>query len=618
MAKILETQFEKGSLIDAVSGDLLTNSGATLRQGENGTRLDVDTNKNVLANVIDGEPFPGEGYIAFSFSANRWAGSSSAFCNNSVSGSNVNTCRIEETAAGTEFRCIVGSAAGAHESLFSSGFGFEVGADYHIVFAWDASELFLYINGTLNNSVASTIRPEIFSNFGIGDGINSGRDLSGEVYKCIIGDSFPDNSEIDDLYAQFLNRTQLSTETKNFTNHKPEQLSAEGLVAAYNMIPSEGRLLVDISGNGNNGDISGALATDEGMNFSGSGYIGFTEFISGFTELSICLSVNITNKSAFQTLVDSNSQFSGNVFLETRNTGELRVILRNIGSSNFDEDFDVLNLGVNNLVVTAELTGSAVIVNVYNNGVLVGTQNQPNTTTTIDSGAPVGIGALRNVARFFEGDFLGLCLFYSRALGAEEAKAYHNQFASQAAFSEDFRYAKADGTNQVPEGWIKGSGDFKISEDENGKSLECVTAGTIATQSNQAYGTWEFDIEKSNLANTIIRLISENKEGTGARYSLVLNSGFFLFRDGTSLFSGGLMVAAGVRYGFRITRTTDGEFSVFARGGAFGDNYVLVGVSSGSNPVTDNTYADSSFFVFSESDNAKLSNILFKDGVVVT
>jgi hypothetical protein len=42
-----------------------------------------------------------------------------------------------------------------------------------------------------------------------------------------------------------------------------------GLVAAYNMIPSPEGVLVDISGNGNNGIIKGAVVDNNGMFFSG-------------------------------------------------------------------------------------------------------------------------------------------------------------------------------------------------------------------------------------------------------------------------------------------------------------------------------------------------------------
>jgi len=58
------------------------------------------------------------------------------------------------------------------------------------------------------------------------------------------------------FYEQFLQRKPLGTQSKNFTHHKPDHLEEYGLVAAYNMKPSAGGVLADISGNGNNGTIN--------------------------------------------------------------------------------------------------------------------------------------------------------------------------------------------------------------------------------------------------------------------------------------------------------------------------------------------------------------------------
>ena len=56
---------------------------------------------------------------------------------------------------------------------------------------------------------------------------------------------------------------------------------------------------------------------------------------------------------------------------------------------------------------------------------------------------------------------------------------------------------------------------------------------------------------------------------------------------------------------------------MFIKGGSFGDDYQLVDVSggSGSNPVTDNTFTTSNFFVADLDTGDSIANIEIFDGV---
>jgi len=65
----------------------------------------------------------------------------------------------------------------------------------------------------------------------------------------------------------------------------------------------------------------------------------------------------------------------------------------------------------------------------------------------------------------------------------QQIKDYHNKYASQVALFEDFRYAKADGTTQLPAGWTSSTGSHKTNEDSTGKYIECVTSGVVQYKS---------------------------------------------------------------------------------------------------------------------------------------
>ena len=64
-------------------------------------------------------------------------------------------------------------------------------------------------------------------------------------------------------------------------------------------------------------------------------------------------------------------------------------------------------------------------------------------------------------------------------------------------------------------------------------------------------------------------------------------------------------------YHITVTRTTDGEFTVFLDG-------VLVDVTggSGTNPVTDNTFTSSNFIVLDLDVGDKFSGLKVTDGVI--
>jgi hypothetical protein len=229
---------------------------------------------------------------------------------------------------------------------------------------------------------------------------------------------------------------------------------------------------------------------------------------------------------------------------------------------------------------------------------------------------------------------------YNRALSESEIKAYHNSFVKPYLI-EDFSSEGADGVAKVPTGWIKQSGSFKIGEittpdsvlktiKKGTKYLECVTAGVLAIPSKQAYGSWEFDVYKKDVNVINCYLLSSNTNGLYNSYRVALSSYEALYLS--ELTNGSLSdkcntinsyIANDVWYRIKITRTLLGVFTVLIKGGSFTpttgyDGWTLVSTTggTGTNPVTDNTYTTSEYFVLDFDAGDRIANIKLTDGII--
>lgn len=179
--------------------------------------------------------------------------------------------------------------------------------------------------------------------------------------------------------------------------------------------------------------------------------------------------------------------------------------------------------------------------------------------------------------------------------------------------------------------FIKGTGSYEVKEmtsqdavlkdlDVGTKYLECTSSGTIAIPSKQAYGTWEFDYYHLSNSSSVICFINQDKNDLSNGYVLIISSSeAFLLRryiNGSdfTLFTAGnnYLQDENIWYKIKITRTKEGEFYVYIKGGDFGsDSWILVDVTggSGTNPATDNTYAESKYMVLDLDAGEKLANL---------
>jgi len=180
------------------------------------------------------------------------------------------------------------------------------------------------------------------------------------------------------------------------------------------------------------------------------------------------------------------------------------------------------------------------------------------------------------------------------------------------------------------DGWTVSSGAYSVVDSVplsgGTKSLKCTTAGIISIPCNQAYGSWEFDWYKGADGNTFNNIfIGDNRTGafaTNTGYDLFISNTEYIRlniyngNDGAYFITATNYFIINTWYHLKITRNTNGQFYVYIKGGTFGSDYVLVSVTggSGTNPVTDNTYTSSNYFVLDLDASDMIANIVCQQG----
>lgn len=429
-------------------------------------------------------------------------------------------------------------------------------------------------------------------------------------------------------YKDFLNSYPVVKEKYPNVVNKPMVLRETGLVAAYNMIPN-GNVLTDISGNGNNGTIYGCSQTKNGLKIDGKlNYIQPTTALINSNVYSVNCRIN-TNSTAFGYLFGNNS--SSTQYLYLQGGGIINHQLTTGGTA---------TIAIPNYV------GQTISLSIVRNG--TSTEyiyvNGVRHTLTLASNENWGISKIgtriNNTTASFNGILEDLRV-YNRAFTDREAADYHNSFVKP-SLTVDFSDESADGVAKVPSGWVKQSGSFCINEaiadDANLKSikkgtkyLSCLTAGTITIPSKQAYGSWEFDIYKGNNSSTLIHFLSSSKNHLINSYRVGLGSTetiyFSKYSSGSLsdiIYTAGSYILSSSWYRIKITRSTSGIFTLFIKGGTFTptvgyDGWTLISTTGGggTNPVTDNTYTTSEYFVLDIDAGDRIANIQLINGIKI-
>ena len=197
---------------------------------------------------------------------------------------------------------------------------------------------------------------------------------------------------------------------------KPTDLShVPGLIAAYNMVPSPGGILTDISGNGNNGDIeSGIVSTKNGILISGTQEIVIPSV--SLSEFSICQRVKIEKiDGAYIQFLRGNKYIMIDAALGTifaRDSLGVAVGLLTHGNVDLGKEFDY--------VITRTSDNTWIL---YINGVLEDTETDP-------AGSNLNIGYIGSSVNPGILEHIDLKIF-DYILTEQQAIDYHNSFAKQ-------------------------------------------------------------------------------------------------------------------------------------------------------------------------------------------
>ena len=172
--------------------------------------------------------------------------------------------------------------------------------------------------------------------------------------------------------------------------------------------------------------------------------------------------------------------------------------------------------------------------------------------------------------------------------------------------------------------WTQGTGTYVNGGTGAEAYIQCSVAGTYYIQSNQAYGEWYFDLYKGADANTsIVKPIIDvlTAYPTYKSYQLYFddNEAVKLWRVNlsgilTMTQSANSYISINTWYSIRITRTSAGVFTTYIKGGAFGNEWVKVSVSSGTNPYTENTFTTNNYFVIDLDAGDRIRNVKFSNG----
>ncbi|MCK5018678.1 MAG: hypothetical protein KAS32_16575 [Candidatus Peribacteraceae bacterium] len=150
------------------------------------------------------------------------------------------------------------------------------------------------------------------------------------------------------------------------------------------------------------------------------------------------------------------------------------------------------------------------------------------------------------------------------------------------------------------------SGSHEVKEDAAGKWIEVETGGRYWRSNTFAYGTWEFEFEKVSGETRVefMPISSSNAVRTDPSvdgYLLRMDDSekifFYRITGGapTSLFyTAASYFDVGTKYKIRITRTLEGVFTVWIKGGSF-DGWTLVVSKDGPNPITSPAHSSSAY-----------------------
>lgn len=387
-----------------------------------------------------------------------------------------------------------------------------------------------------------------------------------------------------------------------------------GLAGSWDLGRSQSGSVADESVNANHGVITGAHRAKMRSGFPGLRFGNATDKVVVLDDPAI----DITGACSIEVLVQIQTGGVGGIYDKGSgaqylgsNVGNLlwgtTVGLKSTNVGSFADDQP------HHIVVTYDGTPSGANgmdgLRIYVDGAEVAAYTESGTFT----GFAATVVDLRLGNRYTDADtiegLLGSVSFYNYELVAAEVAAKYKQVARKVTFSDDLSQARPSFANETSErlsniGLTIMSGSWAVEDDSasGSKLISCKGAGIVAMPSEQAYGTWEFEVKKTPTTFLDVAFLSSLPSLSGNRFRLALTGteSIKLLRLNTTLFATvDSYVAADTWYKLCITRDVYDEFTAYIKGGVF-TNWTLIDVTggSGTNPITDASYTTSKYFFF--------------------
>ncbi len=338
-----------------------------------------------------------------------------------------------------------------------------------------------------------------------------------------------------------------------------------GLVASYNMIPSPNNVLVDLSGNGNNGVISNCDITKDGMAFGqlrdSSVYVNPTSIPLGWSALH---RVYYDGTSNYVTFFSGSHATSPTFRFLTKKMSIYTVPTTTNGVINYPAGYYTFCYGVKS-------TGMP-FFKLYNGESIEGNAGDVSAATTF-----FNLGRQHSILdRSWAGEMIDFKL-YNYIVSDEQFRDYHNSWV-RPSLVESFKDAGAGCVTKTIKDWSGVDSNVHAIKEISIEQGELVTNGGFDTDTwwNKQTG-WTIsggtaNLDGSQVSETAVfkaGVVTENKRYR-IRFEITsIISGIFRIRLGVSVF-GSNRATVGVYTEDIIAGTTAGIIGIYGAAGTIG------------------------------------------------
>jgi hypothetical protein len=432
--------------------------------------------------------------------------------------------------------------------------------------------------------------------------------------------------QMSELYNEWLQEAHLDTIPRaTVLPEETEDIQSANLQGKWNM-NVKGDTVFDVSGNGNDGTITHPLPSTAGIFGQALDFQGTTG------------EIEITDASTIQNIFDGGGSASfwckprsdggvnrGHLFikgshnLSVRNevAGFVKVLYEQVMSGTNGQwkttGVEVALNTWNHVAFTYDADSASNDPIIYINGqsVPITEDLTPTGTRNTDVGDDLFIGNNTAETATFDGAIDQPQLWDTILTAAQVTQLYaQGQKKLDLNFTgEDWNVSVSNVTANFLEntGFEITSGTWQVDDSSAGKQITCVGTGIISTPSQQAFGTWEFELSKDAASNPLIGFIMDSVQAgnaaLGYQMTVTVDEAIFLRRitggGSTTIFStatGAIATDEFVRV--VITRDASGTFEIFVN---------ETSIDTGG----DTAYVDSSFLVLQLDNGDAIRNIKF-------